>query len=236
MNAQVFDLTDPQGVRNLRQAFDGFRASDAEAISFAVFRGPGLNGSGIAVPRSYRRDALAGFERFVIDAEAALGITPGGHITPPDTAQAAAPDTALAGFRARCSRIITAGADAGKFVQAVNLALDTDLPAPDALAMLEALPSDASAGIAHGARMFGGAARATPKDPALWFTLGDIFIPPHMVAAANIEAGYLVEGIAISSFDKKRGKWGMKAIKTKSVARNYRDFGKVAEEEHDDDW
>ena len=59
----------------------------------------------------------------------------------------------------------------------------------------------------------------------LGFTLGDIFIPPHMVAAANIEAGDLVEGIAIASFDKKRGKWGMKAIKAESVARNHYDFG-----------
>lgn len=41
---------------------------------------------------------------------------------------------------------------------------------------------------------------------------------------------------AIASFDKKRGKWGMKAIEAKSVARNHRDFGKVDEEEHDDDW
>lgn len=70
----------------------------------------------------------------------------------------------------------------------------------------------------------------------LGFTLGDIFIPPHMVAAANIEAGDLVKGIAIACFDKKRGKWGMKAIEAKSVARNHRDFGKVDEEEHDDDW
>lgn len=50
------------------------------------------------------------------------------------------------------------------------------------------------------------------------------------------EAGDLVKGIAIASFDKKRGKWGMKAIEAKSVARNHRDFGKVDEEEHDDDW
>ena len=70
----------------------------------------------------------------------------------------------------------------------------------------------------------------------LGFTLGDIFIPPHMVAAANIEAGDVVKGIAIASFDKKHGKWGMKAIEAKSVARNHRDFGKVDEEEHDDDW
>lgn len=65
----------------------------------------------------------------------------------------------------------------------------------------------------------------------LGFTLGDIFIPPHMIAAANIGAGDLVEGIAIANFDKKRGKWGMKAIEAKSVARNHHDFGKVGRED-----
>lgn len=71
-------------------------------------------------------------------------------------------------------------------------------------------------------------------ESGLGFTLGDIFIPPHMTAAANIQAGGLVEGNAITSFDKKRGKWGMKAIRAKSVARNHHDFGQVGREEQDD--
>ena len=65
----------------------------------------------------------------------------------------------------------------------------------------------------------------------LGFTLGDIFIPPHLVTAEGIQAGDLVEGMAIASFDKKRGKWGMKAIQAKSIARNHFDFGG-----ENDDW
>jgi len=49
--------------------------------------------------------------------------------------------------------------------------------------------------------------------------------PPHMITAEGIEAGDLVEGIAIASFDKKRGKWGMKAIQAKTIARDHYDFG-----------
>lgn len=64
----------------------------------------------------------------------------------------------------------------------------------------------------------------------LGFTRGDIFIPSHMIAAEGIHAGDLVEGMAIASFDKKRGKWGMKAIHAKVVARNHFDF----ERENDD--
>ncbi len=59
------------------------------------------------------------------------------------------------------------------------------------------------------------------NEAGLGFTESDIFIPPHMVAASNIEAGDLVEGIAIASFNEKRGTWGMKAIEVKSVARNH---------------
>jgi hypothetical protein len=65
----------------------------------------------------------------------------------------------------------------------------------------------------------------------LGFTLGDIFIPPHLVTAEGIQAGDLVEGMAIASFDKKRGKWGMKAIQAKSIAQNHFDFGG-----ENDDW
>lgn len=72
-------------------------------------------------------------------------------------------------------------------------------------------------------RQFRDATNVTPN--GLGFTRGDIFIPPHMIAAEGIQAGDLVAGIAIASFDKKRGKWGMKAIKAKSVARNHFDFG-----------
>lgn len=64
-------------------------------------------------------------------------------------------------------------------------------------------------------RHFREAVNVTAK--GLGFTRGDIFIPPHLVAAGGILAGDLVEGIAVVSFDKKRGKWGMKAIKAKFV-------------------
>ncbi len=72
-------------------------------------------------------------------------------------------------------------------------------------------------------RQFRDATNVTPN--GLGFTRGDIFIPPHMIIAEGIQAGDLVEGIAIASFDKKRGKWGMKAIQAKSIARNHFDFG-----------
>lgn len=72
-------------------------------------------------------------------------------------------------------------------------------------------------------RPFRDATNVTPS--GLGFTRGDIFIPPHMITAEGIEAGDLVEGIAIASFDKKRGKWGMKAIQAKTIARDHHDFG-----------
>lgn len=72
-------------------------------------------------------------------------------------------------------------------------------------------------------RPFRDATNVTPS--GLGFTRGDIFIPPHMITAEGIEAGDLVEGIAIASFDKKRGKWGMKAIQAKTIARDHYDFG-----------
>lgn len=72
-------------------------------------------------------------------------------------------------------------------------------------------------------RPFCDATNVTPS--GLGFTRGDIFIPPHMITAEGIEAGDLVEGIAIASFDKKRGKWGMKAIQAKTIARDHYDFG-----------
>ncbi|MCE8540216.1 hypothetical protein KBY27_22355 [Ruegeria pomeroyi] len=79
-------------------------------------------------------------------------------------------------------------------------------------------------------RHFREAANVTAN--GLGFTRGDIFIPPHLVTAAGILAGDLVEGIAVVSFDKKRGKWGMKAIKAESVARNHYDFGTVKDFSH----
>ncbi|SMX51038.1 DUF7017 domain-containing protein [Actibacterium lipolyticum] len=78
-------------------------------------------------------------------------------------------------------------------------------------------------------RPFCDATNVTPN--GLGFTRGDIFIPPHMITAEGIQAGDLVEGIAIASFDKKRGKWGMKAIQAKSIERNHFDFGN-----RDDEW
>ncbi|WP_394326195.1 hypothetical protein ACTTAL_17445 [Rhodobacter capsulatus] len=57
----------------------------------------------------------------------------------------------------------------------------------------------------------------------------DVFIPPHMITAEGIQAGDLVEGWAVASFDQKRGKWGMKAIQAKPVARQHVGFGNRAE-------
>ncbi|WP_176086881.1 hypothetical protein [Martelella sp. HB161492] len=72
-------------------------------------------------------------------------------------------------------------------------------------------------------RPFRDATNVTPS--GLGFTRGDIFIPPHMITAEGIQAGDLVEGVAVASLDKKRGKWGMKAIQAKVVARNHFDLG-----------
>lgn len=78
-------------------------------------------------------------------------------------------------------------------------------------------------------RPFREATNVTPS--GLGFTRGDIFIPPHIITAEGVQAGDLVEGVAVASFDKKRGKWGMKAIQAKVVARNHFDFGG-----ENDDW
>lgn len=78
-------------------------------------------------------------------------------------------------------------------------------------------------------RPFREATNVTPS--GLGFTRGDIFIPPHMITAEGVQAGDLVEGVAVASFDKKRGKWGMKAIQAKVVARNHFVFG-----DENDDW
>lgn len=45
------------------------------------------------------------------------------------------------------------------------------------------------------------------------------------MSMTNREAvlGHLVEGIAIASFDKKCGKWGMKAIEARSTKQNHFD-------------
>lgn len=80
---------------------------------------------------------------------------------------------------------------------------------------------------------FRDATNVTPS--GLGFTRGDIFIPPHIITAKGILAGDLVEGMAIASFDKKRGKWGMKAVQAKVVARNHFDFGNDVVTEYDDE-
>jgi Domain of unknown function (DUF7017)/S1/CSD-like domain 1 of the TOTE conflict systems/S1/CSD-like domain 2 of the TOTE conflict systems len=54
-------------------------------------------------------------------------------------------------------------------------------------------------------------------ESGLGFTVDDIFIPPNIVAQAGIESGDLVEGTAAISYDKKRGKWGLKAIEARPV-------------------
>lgn len=82
-------------------------------------------------------------------------------------------------------------------------------------------------------RPFRDATNVTPS--GLGFTRGDIFIPPHMITAKGILAGDLVEGVAIASFDKKRGKWGMKAVQAEVVARSHFDFGSEFEADYDDE-
>ncbi len=44
------------------------------------------------------------------------------------------------------------------------------------------------------------------------FTLGDVFIPPPLVAEHHIQDGQSVSGAAILNFNKKRQNWGWKAI------------------------
>lgn len=50
----------------------------------------------------------------------------------------------------------------------------------------------------------------------LGFTSTGIFIPPEIVAAAGIEHGDDVDGVAVIAFNKKRSTWGWKAIKAQS--------------------
>ena len=59
----------------------------------------------------------------------------------------------------------------------------------------------------------------------LGLALQDMSIPPHVVSAKGILDGDIVQGIAIASFNKKRGNWGMKAVRAKSIARNQIQFG-----------
>ncbi|WP_262031065.1 DUF7017 domain-containing protein [Microvirga sp. Mcv34] len=46
----------------------------------------------------------------------------------------------------------------------------------------------------------------------LGFTDDNIFVPPDLVAASNLDDEDVVSGVAIPSFDKKKGNWGWKAI------------------------
>lgn len=46
----------------------------------------------------------------------------------------------------------------------------------------------------------------------LGFTSAGIFIPPDIVASANVADGAKVAGVAVINFDKKRNSWGWKAI------------------------
>ena len=54
-------------------------------------------------------------------------------------------------------------------------------------------------------------------ESGLGFTSNDIFIPPQLVAQSSMASGDTVEGLAVTSFDKKRGKWGFKAITAGAV-------------------
>lgn len=46
----------------------------------------------------------------------------------------------------------------------------------------------------------------------LGFTDNDIFIPPPLVIKTNIQDGDIISGVAILSYNRKRGVWGLKAI------------------------
>jgi hypothetical protein len=50
----------------------------------------------------------------------------------------------------------------------------------------------------------------------LGFSSTGIFVPPDVVAAAGISDGDTVEGVAVISFDRKRGSWGFKAISART--------------------
>ncbi len=91
---------------------------------------------------------------------------------------------------------------------------------------IEPTEQSPSADVCH---PFRDATNVTPN--GLGFTRGDIFIPPHIITAEGIQAGDLVEGVAVASFDKKRGKWGMKAIQVKLIARSHVDFGNAADDD-----
>ena len=52
--------------------------------------------------------------------------------------------------------------------------------------------------------------KVIPDGPG--FTHGHIFIPSQVITTEGIQKGDLIEGKAIINFDKKRKKWGMKAI------------------------
>lgn len=56
-------------------------------------------------------------------------------------------------------------------------------------------------------------------DRGLGFTPESIFIPPQLVSQSEIESGDSVEGLAVISYDKKRRKWGWKAIEVKCTDR-----------------
>jgi hypothetical protein len=56
-------------------------------------------------------------------------------------------------------------------------------------------------------------------DSGLGFTTSDVFIPPPLVSAAKISDGDTVEGMAVLSHDRKRDKWGMKAISAEVVSK-----------------
>lgn len=56
-------------------------------------------------------------------------------------------------------------------------------------------------------------------DRGFGFTRDDVFLPPHLVAAAGVASGDIVEGTAILSYDKRGGKWGMKAVAIRSVTK-----------------
>ncbi len=55
------------------------------------------------------------------------------------------------------------------------------------------------------------------SDTGLGFTSTDIFITPNLVTMHHLRNDDLVEGVALLSFNKKRGEWGWKAVSVKGV-------------------
>jgi hypothetical protein len=169
------DMTDmAQGARDLRAAYEAFEASDALALHLQLRNKPG---SDVLVGRTYSRAQMPALARWVAGHEAQAGIAPPAASNGAGGGQAQETEvhpsiSALASYRARARAIIEAGHAGRRFVQAVSLALDTDLGTSDALATLSAMPTDAAAGVSVGATLFPEGARAAIKNAVTAAVIG----------------------------------------------------------------